>query len=119
MAAHGQLSYEPKADTKRIVFLFAAGVGITPLFSILKTALTAEKDSKIVLVYSNSSKERTLFYDELLEWQSRYQDRLHIEFIWSDSKYLQKARLNQSEEHTSELQSRENLVCRLLLEKKK
>src|SRR5690606_40646446 len=26
---------------------------------------------------------------------------------------------NQSEEHTSELQSRENLVCRLLLEKKK
>src|SRR5207302_11390599 len=27
--------------------------------------------------------------------------------------------LNTSEEHTSELQSRENLVCRLLLEKKK
>src|SRR5690606_40996620 len=29
------------------------------------------------------------------------------------------SRLNRSEEHTSELQSRENLVCRLLLEKKK
>src|SRR5215475_15953523 len=29
------------------------------------------------------------------------------------------ARLGRSEEHTSELQSRENLVCRLLLEKKK
>src|SRR5690606_41807871 len=28
-------------------------------------------------------------------------------------------RINRSEEHTSELQSRENLVCRLLLEKKK
>src|SRR5690606_40332456 len=27
-------------------------------------------------------------------------------------------RINRSEEHTSELQSRENLVCRLLLEKK-
>src|SRR5690606_35346112 len=27
--------------------------------------------------------------------------------------------INRSEEHTSELQSRENLVCRLLLEKKK
>src|SRR5690606_42109032 len=27
--------------------------------------------------------------------------------------------LNRSEEHTSELQSRENIVCRLLLEKKK
>src|SRR5436309_10684082 len=30
-----------------------------------------------------------------------------------------RARENRSEEHTSELQSRENLVCRLLLEKKK
>src|SRR5436309_7175500 len=29
------------------------------------------------------------------------------------------ATANRSEEHTSELQSRENLVCRLLLEKKK
>src|SRR5690606_41946210 len=29
------------------------------------------------------------------------------------------AELSRSEEHTSELQSRENLVCRLLLEKKK
>src|SRR6266511_2142302 len=29
------------------------------------------------------------------------------------------AELTRSEEHTSELQSRENLVCRLLLEKKK
>src|SRR5690606_41457295 len=30
-----------------------------------------------------------------------------------------RAALRRSEEHTSELQSRENLVCRLLLEKKK
>src|SRR5690606_41757011 len=29
------------------------------------------------------------------------------------------SQLSRSEEHTSELQSRENLVCRLLLEKKK
>src|SRR5207302_11080496 len=29
------------------------------------------------------------------------------------------AQIERSEEHTSELQSRENLVCRLLLEKKK
>src|SRR5690606_40659694 len=31
----------------------------------------------------------------------------------------ERATLTRSEEHTSELQSRENLVCRLLLEKKK
>src|SRR5690606_41879007 len=33
--------------------------------------------------------------------------------------YTARRRLSRSEEHTSELQSRENLVCRLLLEKKK
>src|SRR5690606_42161978 len=32
---------------------------------------------------------------------------------------LQRTQETRSEEHTSELQSRENLVCRLLLEKKK
>src|SRR5690606_40719310 len=32
---------------------------------------------------------------------------------------LEQACLGRSEEHTSELQSRENLVCRLLLEQKK
>src|SRR5690606_40151865 len=32
---------------------------------------------------------------------------------------IETANLSRSEEHTSELQSRENLVCRLLLEKKK
>src|SRR5690606_40234439 len=39
-----------------------------------------------------------------------------FDFVIKGSTYLRNAR---SEEHTSELQSRENLVCRLLLEKKK
>src|SRR5438105_6157170 len=39
---------------------------------------------------------------------------------WSDCKFCQLwASLLRSEEHTSELQSRVDLVCRLLLEKKK
>src|SRR5436309_9015393 len=36
-----------------------------------------------------------------------------------DAVEIARARKLRSEEHTSELQSRENLVCRLLLEKKK
>src|SRR5690606_40343230 len=34
-------------------------------------------------------------------------------------RFVSMLRASRSEEHTSELQSRENLVCRLLLEKKK
>src|SRR5207302_2138235 len=40
--------------------------------------------------------------------------------IWTTKDFAAIRRLvKRSEEHTSELQSRENLVCRLLLEKKK
>lgn len=94
LEAQGLFTYEPSAENSKTIFLFGAGIGITPLFSILKTILIAESTSKIVLVYSNSSKEQTVFYEELLDWQARYPDRLHIEFIWSNSKNLLKARLN-------------------------
>lgn len=90
----GLFTFDPVKEGKRTIFLFAAGVGVTPLFSILKTALTSEPQTKVVLVYSNSSKEKTIFYDELLQWQSKYPDRFHVEFIWSDRKNLLEARLN-------------------------
>src|SRR5699024_12725390 len=41
------------------------------------------------------------------------------EYNWSDTRILKTFFLVRSEEHTSELQSRFDLVCRLLLEKKK
>lgn len=90
----GQFSYQPNAAHKRDVFLFAAGVGITPLFSILKTALVRELHSKITLVYSNRSKEHTLFYHELNDWQKKYPGRLNIIWVFSNSKNLMTARLN-------------------------
>src|SRR2546430_9610649 len=39
--------------------------------------------------------------------------------FWHSHRRLYWLSLNRSEEHTSELQSQSNLVCRLLLEKKK
>src|SRR5688572_31844185 len=38
---------------------------------------------------------------------------------WVSGKRIKEHALSRSEEHTSELQSQSNLVCRLLLEKKK
>lgn len=94
LPAEGLFAYQPEPDKEKILFLFAAGVGITPLFSILKTALVAEQKTKVVLVYSNSSPERTIFLEELEQWQNRYPDRLTIEWIYSNSKNLLHARLN-------------------------
>ncbi|MCX2575974.1 ferredoxin--NADP reductase [Pedobacter sandarakinus] len=90
----GLFSYMPEKSVERDLFLFAAGVGITPLFSILKTALVREDNSIVTLVYSNKTQQDTLFYNELLDWQERYPDRLKIVWIFSNSKNLLTARLN-------------------------
>lgn len=93
-APQGLFYYIPEENLYRTVFLFAAGVGITPLFAILKTALVREQNSQIVLVYSNRSREEALFYDELNLWQQQYPDRLKIVWVFSNSKNLMTARLN-------------------------
>lgn len=90
----GVFTYSPLAEIKRTVFLFAAGVGITPVFSILKTALTKENHSKVVLIYSNRSASSTLFYEELNELQEKYPSRFKLIYLFSDSKNLLFARLN-------------------------
>jgi ring-1,2-phenylacetyl-CoA epoxidase subunit PaaE len=91
---NGLFTYITAKEVKRTVFLFAAGIGITPIFSILKTALVAEDQSKLVLVYSNKSAANTLFYHELNEWQAKYPGRLKIIYLFSESKNLLTARLN-------------------------
>src|SRR5436309_11901585 len=52
----------------------------------------------------------------ICEYESRARAAAHYRW-WEGSHRA--GRAARSEEHTSELQSRENLVCRLLLEKKK
>jgi ring-1,2-phenylacetyl-CoA epoxidase subunit PaaE len=96
MEPNGLFVYEPNDSLQRTVFLFGAGVGITPLFSILKTALLRESHSKIVLVYSNRSPADTLFYDELNRLQQRHPERLKVIYAFSQSQNLLTARLNVS-----------------------
>lgn len=92
--ANGLFVYEPVLEKNRTVFLFAAGVGITPLFSILKTALSAEANSYVVLVYSSRSRNEALFITQLEQWQNRYPDRFVLINLHSSSKNLMMARLN-------------------------
>lgn len=90
----GLFTYPAEKFKERTVFLFAAGIGITPLFSILKSALVTESRSKIVLIFSNSSPERAPFQEEIREWESRYPDRLTVIWLFSNNKNLMHARLN-------------------------
>jgi ring-1,2-phenylacetyl-CoA epoxidase subunit PaaE len=91
---NGQFIYDPIINVKRTIFLFAAGVGITPLFSIMKTALLREDNAKLVLIYSSRSAANTLFADEIAKWGRLYPNQLKIIHLYSNSKNLLRARLN-------------------------
>jgi ring-1,2-phenylacetyl-CoA epoxidase subunit PaaE len=91
---NGRFSYLPEKEIKRTVFMFGAGVGITPLFSIAKTALKREQHTRVVLAYSNRSAAQTLFYEELNVLQQAYPDRFKLIYVFSQSQNLMMARLN-------------------------
>lgn len=76
------------------VFFFAAGSGITPVLSLIKTLLYGHSGISIHLVYSNPSVETTAFYFLLHEMQSRFQSHLQIDFLISSEADLRRARLN-------------------------
>jgi ring-1,2-phenylacetyl-CoA epoxidase subunit PaaE len=77
----------------RQVFFFAAGSGITPIFSLIKTALHDHPHLQLVLIYSNASREKAIFREELERLQQQYSKHLHIEFLYSNARNLNKARL--------------------------
>jgi ring-1,2-phenylacetyl-CoA epoxidase subunit PaaE len=57
---------------------FAAGSGITPILSIIKTHLSKESNSTFKLFYLNKAVESIIFREELEELISKYNDRLEV-----------------------------------------
>jgi len=64
-------------------FFAAAGSGITPVISIIKMVLASEPQSKCVLMYGNKAAAGVMFADEIVDLKNRYQDRLQIEWVFS------------------------------------
>lgn len=56
----------------------AAGSGITPILSILRTTLAVETESRFTVIYGNRDSESTMFRAELEDLEARYADRLRI-----------------------------------------
>lgn len=81
----GNFLLTPNPETNNTYAAFVAGSGITPVMSMIKAVLDNEPDSSFVLVYGNKTPEETIFHKELLELQSKYANRLFIEFVYSRS----------------------------------
>lgn len=57
---------------------FAAGSGITPILSILKTVLRTEPKSRFTLFYGNTDVDRIIFRQRLEELKQQYAGRLDV-----------------------------------------
>ena len=82
----GKFTFEPQAERQKNYVAFAAGSGITPIMSILKSGLKNEPKSSFVLVYGNKTPEGTIFHQELHDLQLQYVGRLFVHYVFSQSK---------------------------------
>jgi ring-1,2-phenylacetyl-CoA epoxidase subunit PaaE len=62
---------------------FAAGSGITPILSMIKSVLETESHSRFVLFYGNRKQATTMFIEDLYALKNRYPQRLQLHFVFS------------------------------------
>ena len=82
----GTFYTELKKENKKNYVAFAAGSGITPLLSIIKTTLATELKSSFTLVYGNRTKASIIFKEELEALKDKYLTRFRVYHILSREK---------------------------------
>ncbi|MGY8986849.1 MAG: FAD-binding oxidoreductase, partial [Sphingomonadales bacterium] len=75
MAPAGHFYVDLNEKKTRRYVAFAAGSGITPIMSIIKTTLEIEPNSKFMLFYGNRTRQSTIFRDEISFLKNKYIDR--------------------------------------------
>ncbi len=83
MPPMGNFKLATNSDNVNQYMAYAAGSGITPIISMIKSVLAQEEQSKFILVYGNKNKESTIFLKELSQLQEMYTDRLIVHHIYS------------------------------------
>lgn len=84
MPPHGSFTWSFDPAQKRRYAGFAGGSGITPVLSLLKTALTAEPASEFVLLYGNRSTDTIMFLEEIAALKNRFMGRFQIYHFLED-----------------------------------
>jgi ring-1,2-phenylacetyl-CoA epoxidase subunit PaaE len=82
----GSFFTELKSSNKKEYAFFAAGSGITPILSIIKTILLTEPESAATLVYGNKSVSSVIFKEHLEALKDKYLQRLRIYYTLSREK---------------------------------
>lgn len=82
MTPMGNFHTELKNTNRKQYVLFAGGSGITPMLSIIRTALIAEPQSKLTLFYGNFNEGATIFKKELDELVTNNAGRLTVHYVF-------------------------------------
>lgn len=83
MPPFGQFHANPDAGAQKTYLAFAAGSGITPILSIMRSLLEQEPASRVVLFYGNRQQRTTMFVDDLYALKNRFPERVQLYFLFS------------------------------------
>ncbi len=76
--------FKAPSDLKpRHYFLFAGGSGITPMFSILKTALLSDPKNQVTLFYANRNEHSIIYHSQIQSWLAQYPAQFKMVLILS------------------------------------
>ena len=78
MAPHGSFCWNFEPVARREYVAFAGGSGITPVLSLMKTALAVEPRSRFTLFYGNRNSMGVMFLEEIAGLKDRYIGRLSV-----------------------------------------
>ncbi|MEV4533154.1 1,2-phenylacetyl-CoA epoxidase subunit PaaE [Asanoa sp. NPDC049518] len=79
----GKFTSAFEAGRRRHYGAIAAGSGITPVLSLVATALATEEHSRFTVLYGNRFARSVMFADELGDLKDRYAARLHLVHVLS------------------------------------
>ena len=78
MPPHGSFTSDFDAGKARRYVAFAGGSGITPVMSLIRTALSEEPKSRFTLFYGNRDSVSIIFLEALAELKDRYLGRFEL-----------------------------------------
>ncbi|MDY7578120.1 1,2-phenylacetyl-CoA epoxidase subunit PaaE [Herbaspirillum sp. RTI4] len=83
MPPSGTFNLPLASENEKHYLAFAAGSGITPIMSIIKTTLLSEPKSRFTLVYGNRASSSVIFKEELTDLKDTWMERLNLVYVMS------------------------------------
>jgi ring-1,2-phenylacetyl-CoA epoxidase subunit PaaE len=83
MTPSGHFTLPSDGARARVYFGLACGSGITPVLSLIRTALAREPQSRFFLLYGNRTTESILFRQQLEDLKDRFMGRLSLTHVLS------------------------------------